>query len=230
MSATTGGTAAGFDTTSFAGFELLGFRSPRLLRSAVLLVGLYLFGVGLALTIIADLGADPWTVFHEGVAGPLGITIGGATIGTGLVIIGLLWWLKEPLGVGTIANAIVIGVAIDLTLWMVPDVSNLLVRVALLAVAPVVIGIASGLYLGSGCGPGPRDGLMTALARRGMSTSIARTCIELAALAIGWLLGGTVGLGTVWIAVSLGPCVQFFLRRVRTLSTRPDPGLWHRLA
>lgn len=197
------------------GFRLLPYRSPRPRRGFLLFVGLYLFGVGLALTVEADLGADPWTVFHQGVADLTGASIGTITVATGLAILGLLWVLREPLGLGTIANALVIGPAIDITLWMIPDLESLPIRIALLAAAPVVVGVASALYLGSDCGPGPRDGLMTALARRGVATWKARTGVELTALAVGFLLGGTVGLGTVWMAIAIGPCVQFFLERAR---------------
>lgn len=198
----------------FAGFRLLPFRSPRIPRGALLLLGLYLFGVGLALTIEADLGADPWTVFHQGVGDLTGLSIGTITVLTGLSILLLLRIFDEPLGVGTIANALVIGPAIDITLWMIPDLSNLAIRIVLLAAAPVVVGLASGLYLGSRCGPGPRDGLMTAMGRRGVKTWKARTGVELTALGIGFLLGGTVGIGTAWTALAIGPCVQFFLERV----------------
>ncbi len=206
-------------TRNVLGFRLLPFDAPRLRRGVLLLVGLYLFGVGLALTIEADLGADPWTVFHQGVADRVGASIGTITIATGLAIISLLWLLREPLGVGTIGNAIVVGVAIDVTLWMIPDLSNLALRIALLAAAPLTIGVASGFYLGSKCGPGPRDGLMTALSRRGVPTWLGRTGVEMSALLVGFLLGGTVGLGTVWMALTIGPCVQFFLKRIPPLPT-----------
>jgi len=210
-------------TRNVLGFRLLPFNAPRLRRGLLLLVGLYLFGVGLALTIVADLGADPWTVFHQGVADRVGASIGTITIVTGLSIIGLLWLLREPLGVGTIGNAIVIGVAIDVTLWMIPDLSNLPLRIALLAAAPVTVGVASGFYLGSKCGPGPRDGLMTALSRRGVPTWLGRTGVEMSALFVGFLLGGTVGLGTVWMAFTIGPCVQFFLKRIPSLPAGSTP-------
>jgi len=205
-------------TTPFLGFRLLPFAAPRLRRGIQLLIGLYVFGIGLALTVEADLGADPWTVFHQGVGERVGASIGVITILTGLAVMGLLWLLREPVGVGTIANAIVVGVAIDLTLWMIPATSALLPRLIMLGLAPVVVGLASGLYLGSNCGPGPRDGLMTALNRRGVPTWVARTGIELSALIVGFLLGGTVGLGTVWVAVVLGPCVQFFMQRMPPLA------------
>lgn len=202
------------DLRTFAGFRLLPFRTPRIRRGALLLAGLYLFGVGLAFTIEADLGADPWTVFHQGVGDLTGLSIGTITVLTGLAILLLLRVFDEPLGVGTIANALVIGPAIDITLWMIPDLTNLAIRIALLAAAPVVVGLASGLYLGSRCGPGPRDGVMTALNRRGIKTWIARTGVELTALTIGFVLGGTVGIGTAWTALMIGPCVQFFLERI----------------
>ncbi|MEM7091630.1 MAG: hypothetical protein AAF567_01405 [Actinomycetota bacterium] len=204
-------------TRSFAGFRLLPFAAPRPRRGLRLLIGLWIFGAGLAMTVVADLGADPWTVFHQGVGEQIGASIGVVTIATGLAVLVVLWFMREPIGVGTIANAIVVGLAIDATIWMLPDVDDLAVRIGLLAAAPVVVGYSSAIYLGANCGPGPRDGMMTGLARRGVPTWAARTGIELSALAIGFLLGGTAGLGTIWTALAIGPCVQFFLRRVPPL-------------
>jgi uncharacterized membrane protein YczE len=201
-------------TRTVAGFHLLPFRAPRRRRGIQLFIGLYLFGVGMALAIEADYGADPWTVFHQGVADRTGATIGTITVLTGVAILGLLRVLHEPLGVGTISNALVIGPAIDITLWMIPTLEAAAPRIVFLALSPVTVGLASGLYLGAGCGPGPRDGLMTALGRRGLRTWVARTVVELSALTIGWVLGGTAGLGTAWTALAVGPFVHVFLERI----------------
>ena len=133
----------------------------------------------------------------------------------GLVILVSFLPLREPLGIGTALNVLIIGPVIDLTLAIVPDLSTIGIRLLALGVSPIFIGLASGLYIGAGLGPGPRDGLMTALERRGIRVSIARTIIELSALAAGALLGGAVGFGTIYMALTVGFWVQLFLRRLR---------------
>ena len=178
-----------------------------------LLPGLVLFGAALALTVEARLGTNPWTVFHEGAARHLGVSIGTMVTATGLILVVGFRPLGEPLGLATVANAVGVGISVDATLWAIPDLGPLWLRVVALAVAPPLLGVASGLYLGAGLGPGPRDGLMTALGRRGMKISVARTVIEMTALAIGWLLGGTVGIGTIWFAASVGWFVRSFIHR-----------------
>jgi len=198
-------------TRKIAGFHVLPLEDPRIRRVVQLIVGLILFGVSLAWAVEAALGVNPWTVFHEGVADRTGLSLGTVTQLTGVALLVALWLLKEPIGLGTVLNAALVGPAIDVTLAVLPDSDSLLVRVPLLIASPILLGLASGLYLGSGVGPGPRDGLMTAGKRRGIETWKARTSIEMTALVVGFLLGGTVGLGTVWIAVAIGPCVQFFL-------------------
>lgn len=198
-------------TRQVLGFAIYRLREPLLRRLLQLFTGLVLFGVSLALTVEARLGSNPWTVFHEGVANRLGLSLGMVVTGTGLLLVLFFAPLREPVGVGTIANAFVVGSSIDFTLWLVPDLSALWLRVAALLVAPPLLGLASGLYIGAGLGPGPRDGLMTAWERRGAKVSTARTAIELAALGVGWLLGGTVGLGTIWFGVSVGWFVRLFL-------------------
>jgi uncharacterized membrane protein YczE len=198
-------------TRSVLGFHFLAFAAPRARRATQLVIGLALFGVSVAWTVEAALGASPWTVFHEGASARLGISFGTTVSLTGLVIVGLLRVLHEPLGLGTVLNVAIIGPVADLTLWAIPDLDALWIRVGLLAAAPVLLALGSGLYLGAGVGPGPRDGVMTALQRRGIATWKARTSIELTALAVGFALGGVVGLGTVWMAVAIGPCVQLFL-------------------
>ncbi len=172
----------------------------------------------MALMLRSHLGLDPWDVFHQGVAAHVPLTIGQVTILTGAVVL-LLWIpLKQWPGLGTVLNVILIGLAMDATLALVPDPqlgTDWAWRAVLLAAGIVLNGIAGGLYIGAQLGPGPRDGLMTGLAPlTGRSIGLVRTLIEVTVLAIGWLLGGTVGVGTVAYAVTIGPLVQFFLPRL----------------
>lgn len=186
-------------------------RLPR--RLLHLFVGLSLFGASMALMIRGGLGLDPWDVFHVGVALHVPLTIGQVVVATGVAV--LLAWipLRQAPGIGTIANAVWVGVATDVTLALVPEPDSLVVRVLYLTLGGVLLnGVASALYIGAQLGPGPRDGLMTGIARRtGGSLRLVRTCLEIAVLALGWLLGGGVGLGTVLYAVAIGPIVQFLL-------------------
>ena len=184
-------------------------------RVAQLVPGMMLFGVALGLSVEAKLGVNPWTVFHGGASEQLGISIGQMVIVTGLALLTLFAIVGEPLGLGTLLNVLLFGPALDLTLAIVPDLTSLPVRIAALAVSPVLLGLASGLYLGASLGPGPRDGLMTALTRRGLTVSRARTVIELTALAVGWSLGGNAGIGTIYFALTVGWFVQFFLKHLR---------------
>ncbi len=183
-------------------------------RFARLTFGLVLCGIGIGLQIAGDLGASPWDVFHQGVATHAPLSIGQVSIITGLFLLVLWIPLKERLGVGTIANAVIIGLVVDITLALVSTPSAIVPRAALMLVGPVIFGLGSGFYIGAGLGPGPRDGLMTGLARRGLPLAPVRTGIEFAALAIGFVLGGTIGIGTVWFAVSIGPVVAAVLPRL----------------
>lgn len=163
----------------------------------------------------ADLGLSPWQVFHQGVAENAGVAIGTVTIITGVVV--LLGWipLRERFGLGTILNVALIGNVLNWTLVALPDnLGSLGVRASAMAAGVVLIGLGSGLYIGAGMGPGPRDGLMTGLARRGLHIGAVRTGLEISVLAIGWLLGGTVGFGTVAFAVAIGPLIAYFLPRL----------------
>ncbi|MGJ7439624.1 YczE/YyaS/YitT family protein [Aquipuribacter sp. MA13-6] len=181
-------------------------------RLAQLLVGLVLYGATMALMVRSGLGLNPWDVLHEGLSGLTGLTFGTVTVLVGAVV--LLAWiaLRQRPGIGTVANVVVIGVAVDVTLWLLPEPEHLAVRIAFLLSGIVGNGIAGGLYIGAGLGPGPRDGLMTGLVRvTGRSTRLVRTSIELSVLAVGWLIGGTVGLGTVLYALAIGPVVQLAL-------------------
>ncbi|MBT8193436.1 MAG: hypothetical protein KJP22_08550 [Acidimicrobiia bacterium] len=184
----------------------------QLRRTPRLLLGLILFGIGIALIVLGDFGLPGWDVFHQGLSEKTPISIGTAVILVGAVIIGVLLVLREPIGLGTIANMLVIGLAMDATLFLFDEPSSLWVRTTLTLTGPVVVAVGSGLYLGVRLGPGPRDGLMTALARRGVTLWKARFTVEALALAIGYSLGGTIGWGTVWFLVSIGPLVQIALR------------------
>ncbi|MTA11941.1 MAG: hypothetical protein F2534_05025 [Actinobacteria bacterium] len=183
------------------------------MRLARCIGGLALFGLGIALIIEAHLGAAPWDVFHQGLSELTGISIGTVIVLVGLLLL-LLWIpLRQRPGVGTILNALEIGVVVDLVMHVVPDTDRLLPRMAFLVVGLVVVAAGSGLYIGSGLGAGPRDGLMMGLSRLGLSIRVARTAIEVTVLVLGVLLGGTVGVGTVAFTFGIGPLVQIFLPR-----------------
>ncbi|HBS7357325.1 TPA: hypothetical protein MAQ43_002404 [Klebsiella pneumoniae] len=181
-------------------------------RLLQLYIGLVLYGVSTALFVHANLGADPWDVFHLGVAKQLGISFGTVIILTGAAVL-LLWIpIRQMPGLGTVSNVIVLGLAADATLAVLPPLESMVARSALLAGAIVLNAIATGMYIGAGFGPGPRDGLMTGLhTRTGWSLRGIRTAIELSVLLIGWLLGGKFGVGTVIYALSIGPLIQLCL-------------------
>ena len=176
-----------------------------------LLVGLVGFGIGIALMARSDLGLGPWEVLNQGLAFRLGIPMGTISILLGVPI--LLCWipLRQWPGPGTLINLVLIGVALNAALAMIPIPASdqLVARVVELLGGLVLIGICSGLYLAADLGPGPRDGLMTGIHHRfGWSIARARTALEVSVLAAGWLLGGTIGLGTVLFAFGIGPIVQ----------------------
>ena len=181
-------------------------------RLVQLTIGLVLYGATMGVMVRSGLGLDPWDVFHEGLANRTPLSFGTVTILVGALV--LLAWvpLRQRPGVGTIANVFVIGLAADATLWLVPAPAHLTLQITYLVVGILGNGLAGGLYIGAGLGPGPRDGLMTGLVRRtGRSVRLVRTTIELTVLAVGWLIGGTVGLGTVLYALAIGPLVQLAL-------------------
>ena len=157
----------------------------------------------------ADLGLDPWDVFHQGLSERTGISLGMMVNLVGAIVL-LLWIpIRQRPGIGTIANVFLIGTVADISLWLLPTINDLPLQVAMLVGAVLLNGIATGAYIGAGLGPGPRDGLMTGLVKRtGGSVKVIRTGIEIAVLAAGWMLGGTVGVGTVLYAIAIGPIVH----------------------
>jgi uncharacterized membrane protein YczE len=179
------------------------------------LVGLWLFGTGEALIVAAKLGNSPWTVLAQGVSKHTPLSIGAATFAISVVV--LLCWipLREWPGLGTVLNAVVIGVAIDATLALLPSLDSHGVRWVGLFAGIAIVGLGSGLYLTAALGPGPRDGLMTGLhARYGWPLAAVRTGIELTAVTLGFLLGGRVGVGSVLFALLIGHAVSFGVKRV----------------
>jgi uncharacterized protein len=182
---------------------------------AVLLIGLWLFGTGEALLVDSGLGVSPWTVLAEGVYVKTGIGIGWATFLISVCVLVLWIPLRERPGLGTLANAVVVALALGLTAPLLPQPEALGWRAIEVIGGIALIGLGSGLYLTCGLGPGPRDGWMTGLHRRtGVSVAVVRAVIELAVLAAGWTLGGTVGVGTVAFALFIGPSVGYGLRLV----------------
>ena len=181
-------------------------------RLIQLYAGLVLYGVSMALMIRAGFGLDPWDVFHQGLATRTGWSFGVTTMVVGAAVL-LLWIpLRQWPGIGTVSNVVVIGLSVDAALAVLAAPGALVARAALLAAGVVLNGIATAAYIGAGLGPCPRDGLMTGFVRRtGASVRLVRTFIEIAVLAVGWLLGGTVGVATVAYALAIGPLVHLFL-------------------
>lgn len=182
-------------------------------RLTQLWVGLGLFGASLALMVDAKLGLGPWDVLHQGIARIVGVQIGWVVVVVSIIV--LLAWipLRQRPGFGTVSNALLVGLAVNGTLDVLPTPGQLAARVGYLAAGVILNAAATGLYIGAGFGPGPRDGLMTGLARRGHSIRSVRTSIEATAALVGLALGGSIGVGTVVYAAAIGPLVQVFLPR-----------------
>jgi uncharacterized membrane protein YczE len=191
-------------------------------RTSRLLIGLVLYGVGCALTVAAGLGVDPWTVFAQGLSRVTGLGIGWITNVVGLAVL-LLWIpLRQKPGVGTIANILLVGTSMQIALWILPHPDELWMQVLLLVAGVVMVAVASGLYIGARFGPGPRDGLMTGLhGRFGWPIWACRLTVEGSVLILGWLLGGTVGVGTLVFALGIGPLVHVAMPLLAF--TRPIP-------
>jgi len=167
-----------------------------------------LFGIALALLVRANLGLDPWTVFHQGISKHVDLSLGTITVISSLTVL-LLWIpLGERPGLGTIANALIVGPVLDFGVATIPAPSALAIRLTYVVAAILAIALATGLYVGAGWGPGPRDGLMTGMARRGVPVALARAGVEVSVLIAGFLLGGTVGVATLFFALFIGPLVK----------------------
>jgi len=190
-------------------------------RLVQLFVGLALYGVSLAFLVRAGLGLAPWDVLHQGLAERLDATVGQMVIAVSFVV--LLAWipLRERPGFGTIANALLVGAFVDLTMLVLGDAGSWPLAVLLLVSGVLLNGLATALYIGASLGSGPRDGLMTGLVRRtGRSVRLVRTALEGTVLVVGWFLGGTVGNGTVAYALTIGPIAHALLP---LFTVRPAP-------
>jgi uncharacterized membrane protein YczE len=186
---------------------------PTPVAAVRLAIGLLLFGAGEGLIIFSALGNTPWTVLAEGVSDQTPLSVGAATVVISFLVLALWLAIRQQPGIGTIANAVLIGVSIDLTLRLLPDDAAPGIRIAVLAAGIALVAVGSGLYLGARLGPGPRDGLMTGIHRRtGWPIAPVRIGIEVSAVAAGAILGGTVGIGTLIFAFTIGPAVALALR------------------
>ena len=197
-------------------------------RFTQLQLGLLLYGLSIALMVRSSLGMNPWGVFHQGLSQVTGISLGMVVNGVGALVL-LVWIpLRQWPGIGTLSNVLVIGVAADAALWLLPPVEGLVLRSVFLIVAIVLNGVATGAYIGAGLGAGPRDGLTTGVVRlTGWEVRWVRMGIEAVVLAFGWMLGGAVGVGTILYTLSTGPLMQLFLPmftlRVPATPTLPAP-------
>ncbi|MEZ5175772.1 MAG: hypothetical protein R2823_06155 [Acidimicrobiia bacterium] len=198
-------------------------------RLPQLVVGLFIFGVGVALQVVSELGLSPWEILHQGLSEITGIPLGTVGILVGMLVL-LLWIpLKERFGIGTVLNVMIIGLVIDLSLWRLPEhLDNLAIRSVVLVTGITLVGFGSGMYIGAGLGPGPRDGLMTGLAKRGINIGVARFGIEISVMVVGWMLGGTLGIGTALFALGMGPLIALFLPlfQLEPLVAEPADSHW----
>ena len=187
-------------------------------------IGLIVFGFALALMLEARLGLGPWDILHQGISirtdissQIFGKNIDLTSVGMISIIVGaviMIFWLplKERPGIGTILNVIVIGIMIDVWMFVLPNTNNLIIRFLMILIAPILVALGTILYIGAEMGPGPRDGLMTGLAKRGIPIAVARTSMESIVLIVGFILGGNIGIGTIWFAFSIGPFIQLIIQ------------------
>jgi len=189
-----------------------------------LLFGLVLYGVSMALLVRGALGVMPWDVLHQGAARHIPLTFGQVVIATSIVVL-LLWYpLRQPPGLGTVLNAVVIGLVVDPVLAWLAEPSSLLAKIALMTAGLVLNAVATAMYIGAQLGPGPRDGLMTGLAKRtGRSIRLVRTLIEVVVVALGWILGGVFGVATIAYALLIGPLTQLMLPTFTVALDQPPP-------
>ena len=194
---------------------------PNLTTLIMLVIGLFLFGLGEAIIIASGSGVSPWTVLAQGISSKTDLSIGMATFLISIFI--LIFWvpLKQIPGIGTILNAIIIASAIDLTLDFIPKPELIYLKILQASFGILIVGIGSGIYLISNLGPGPRDGLMIGLQQKtNTSIPLIRTVIEITAVTVGWLLGGIVGIGTILFVFGIGPCVGVGLTLVEKVSKK----------
>jgi uncharacterized membrane protein YczE len=184
------------------------------IRIVAILVGLVMFGVGIGALFLADLGVGPWDVLHDALGGLLDRQPGTVIAGLGLLLLGLVAVLRQPIGPATVANVAIIGSTLNVVLAVVEPPSSLAVRVVLVVASPLLVAFGSMLYLGAALGTGVRDGLMTALVDTGLSIRASRTSLEVTVLLGGGLLGGSYGIGTLVFAMLVGPLLQLFRQRV----------------
>jgi len=193
-------------------------------RLVQLFLGLAVYGLSVGLMVRSNLGVNPWDVFHQGLSERSGLGLGTMIIIIGAAVL-LLWIpLRQRPGIGTISNVFLIGIWTDVSLWLIPPVQSLPLAWAMLLGGIFLNGVAGGAYIGAGLGPGPRDGLMTGLVKRtGKSVRSIRTGIEVVVVAVGWTLGGTLGLGTVLYALAIGPIVHRMLPLFTIAEHAPEP-------
>lgn len=203
---------------------VVGGSGTRLRRILMLYSGLVLGGVGLSMFFVADLGLDAWDVLHQGISISAGISVGTAVVASSVGVLFLWVPLRQRPGLGTVSDVFVVGVVIDVALSVMPHPGSLGMRVVFLAAGLVTTAIATSMYIGAGLGPGPRDGLMTGIAARGWTVRRVRTTLDVSVLAVGWFLGGTVGVGTVASALTMGPLVHVFLPRFMAVADRAPVG------
>jgi uncharacterized membrane protein YczE len=184
---------------------------------------LLLFGVSASMLLLGSLGVDPWDVFHQGLSRQIGLGVGTWALIVSAAVL-LLWIpLRQWPGLGTVSNGILVGLTIDAMLAIFHTPHSLVLRWVLMLAGVILNGVATGAYIGAGLGPGPRDGLMMGWASRGHQIRVVRTCIELMVFAIGWILGGNVGIGTVVYALSIGPLAHVFVPRFAISGPTPQP-------
>ncbi len=190
-------------------------------RVLILCSALFIFGIGDSLLISSKLGNAPWSVLAQGLSNQLGISIGAATLLVSAIVLALWLPLKERPGFGTIMNILIIAGAIDLGLWLFPEPESFIPRLGYVLLGISLVGLGSAFYISCGLGPGPRDGWMTALHRRtGVRIGRVRLGIELTVLTLGWVLGGTVGLGTALFALFIGHSVAISFGVVSRITAR----------
>ncbi|MDP8930173.1 MAG: hypothetical protein M3O70_16795 [Actinomycetota bacterium] len=191
-------------------------------RLAQLLFGLMVMGIGVAMLLTADLGAAPWDVLHQGIARRTSLSVGATVIVVGLLVFAAWIPLRLRPRMGTVLNAVLVGPMIDFGLMVLPQPPDLASQIAYLLLGTLLFGLGAGLYIAAGLGPGPRDGLMTGLAARGLPVRWVRTGLEVGALAVGWALGGTLGVGTLVVALTLGHVIQPVMARAAPLRVFPQ--------